>query len=311
VHGYRVSGAVRRGRYTVRKTGYVLLLLSVLLLQPVLHAAAALKSEFFTTSDGVKLHYLESGVESGSGPTILFIPGWTMPAEIWQPQIDYFGRNYHVVAIDPRSQGASGKPADGNYPGRRAQDYKELIEHLGGAPIVMVGWSLAVREALTYVEMFGTYKLSALVLVDLGLYTVSTQEERDRRYDMFHNFQSNRKQFADTFVRGMYHKPHSEEYLDSVIAASLKTPTNSAVAMLAELALKNDLRPVLPKIKIPLLAVMTVNNRASAELISATVPGSQAEVFEDAGHCLFVDDADRFNTLLESFLKKGSLGSSK
>ena len=238
---------------------YALLLLSILLVQPVLHGAATVKDGFFTTSDGVRLHYLESG----AGPTILFVPGWTMPAEIWQPQIEYFSKSYHVVAVDPRSQGASDKPAEGNYPGRRAQDYKELIDHLGGSPVVLVGWSLAVHEALTYVEMFGTYKLNGLVLVDLNVYTPSTQEERDRRYDMLHNFQADRKQFAHTFVRGMYHKPQPEPYLESVTAASLKTPTNSAVAMLAELAVKNDLRPALPKIKIPVLAVMTENNRSS------------------------------------------------
>jgi pimeloyl-ACP methyl ester carboxylesterase len=161
----------------VGKTGYALLFLSLLLLQPVLRAAPAVKSEFFTTSDGVKLHYLESG----AGPTILFVPGWTMPANIWQPQIDYFSPNYHVVAIDPRSQGDSEKTPDGNYPGRRAQDYKELIDHLGVSRVVMVGWSLAVQESLTYVQMFGTYKLSGLVLVDLGIYTVSTPEELSRR----------------------------------------------------------------------------------------------------------------------------------
>jgi pimeloyl-ACP methyl ester carboxylesterase len=49
---------------------------------------------------------------------------------------------------------------------------------------------------------------------------------------------------------------------------------------------------------------MTENNRAGAELIRSSVPGSQAEVFEDAGHCLFVDDAGRFNTVLENFLEK-------
>jgi non-heme chloroperoxidase len=281
--------------------------MSVLLLHSAVYAAATVKSGFFTTSDGVRLHYLESG----AGPTILFVPGWTMPAEIWQPQIEYFSRSYHVVALDPRSQGASDKPAEGNYPGRRAQDYKELIDHLGGSPVALVGWSLAVHEALTYVEMFGAYKLNGLVLVDLPVYTVSTPEERDRRYAMLHDFQANRMQFADTFVRGMYHKPQSEQYLESVLAASLKTPTNSAVAMLAELAVKNDLRPALPKIKIPVLAAMTENNRAAAEMITSTVPGSQAEVFEDAGHCLFVDDADRFNKVLEGFLEKASLGSSK
>ena len=272
----------------------------MLLVAPALHGATPVKDGSFTTSDGVKIHFLESG----TGPIILFVPGWTMPAEIWQPQIEYFSKKYHVVAVDPRSQGASDKPAEGNYPGRRAQDYKELIDHLGGSPVVMVGWSLAVHEALTYVEMFGTDKLSGLVLVDLNVYTPSTQEERDSRYAMLHNFQADRKQFAATFVRGMYHKPQPEQYLESVTAASLKTPTNSAVAMLAELAVKNDLRPALPKLNIPVLAAMTENNRSAAELITSSVPGSQAEVFEDAGHCLFVDDADRFNTELDNFLKK-------
>jgi non-heme chloroperoxidase len=286
---------------------YAVLFLSMVLLQPSLHAASSVKDGYFKTSDGVKLHYLESG----SGPTIVFVPGWTMPAEIWQPQIDYFSRKYHVIALDPRSQGASDKPADGNYPGRRAQDYKELIDHLGGSPVVLVGWSLGVHEALTYVQMFGTYKLNALVLVDMSIQTISTPEERESRFEMLHKFQADRKPFAETFVKGMYHKPHSEEYLASVVAASLKTPTNSAVAMLAELAVQNDLRPALPKIKIPVLAVMTETNRSQAELVSSMVPGSQAEVFEDAGHCLFVDDADRFNTVLEGFLQKSSLGSTK
>ncbi len=284
----------------VRPIHYALLFLSMLILAPGLRGVAAVKDSSFFTSDGVKIHYLESG----KGPTILFVPGWTMPADIWQPQIEYFSKNYRVVAVDPRSQGDSDKPAEGNYPGRRAQDYKELIDHLGGTPVVMVGWSLAVHEALTFVEMFGTSQLSGLVLVDLSPYTPSTQEERDRRYTMLHNFQADRKQFGATFVRGMYHKPQSESYLEGVTAASLKTPTNSAVAMLAEYAVKNDLRPVLPKLNIPVLGVMTENNRAAAELIRSSVPGGQAEVFEDAGHCLFVDDADRFNTLVDSFLKK-------
>jgi non-heme chloroperoxidase len=258
------------------------------------------KDVSFLTSDGIKLHYLESG----TGPTILFVPGWTMPAEIWQPQLEHFSKSYRVVAVDPRSQGASDKPPEGNYPGRRAQDYKELIDHLGGSPVMMVGWSLAVHEALTFVQMFGTNQLSGLVLVDRSPYTPLAQEERDSRYTMFHNFQADRKNFMAAFVRSMYHKPQAETYLESVMAASLKTPTTSAVALLAEFAVKNDLRAVLPKLNIPVLGVMTENNRAAAELIRSSVPGSQAEVFEDAGHCLFVDDADRFNTVLDTFLKK-------
>jgi len=42
------------------------------------------KNGSFITSDGVKLRYLDGG----TGSTILFVPGWTMPAEIWQLQME-------------------------------------------------------------------------------------------------------------------------------------------------------------------------------------------------------------------------------
>jgi len=67
------------------------------------------KSGSFKTSDGISIHYLEAG----SGHPIVFIPGWTMPAWIWQKQIEEFSKKYHVIAVDPRSQGESDKPLYG------------------------------------------------------------------------------------------------------------------------------------------------------------------------------------------------------
>src|SRR5208282_172925 len=55
--------------------------------------ASMSKSGFVTASDGAKIHYVESGTVTAAGgvraPSILFIPGWTMPAWIWQQQIDH------------------------------------------------------------------------------------------------------------------------------------------------------------------------------------------------------------------------------
>jgi non-heme chloroperoxidase len=72
------------------------ILLLILLPTHAAHAAgpAAAKDGFLKTSDGVRLRYLEAG----SGPAILFEPGWSMPAWIWDPQI-----RHHVIALDPRS----------------------------------------------------------------------------------------------------------------------------------------------------------------------------------------------------------------
>ena len=91
------------------------------------------RSDHFLTSDGVELHYLEAG----SGPTLVFVPGWTMPAEIWQHQLRHFSSTHRVVALDPRGQGRSEKPTFGYQPSRRALDIGELLEHLGGKPAVV------------------------------------------------------------------------------------------------------------------------------------------------------------------------------
>jgi pimeloyl-ACP methyl ester carboxylesterase len=109
-------------------------------------------SAFFKTSDGIGIHYLEAG----SGRPIVFIPGWTMPAGIWQKQIDEFSTKYHVIAIDPRSQGESDKQPSGHLPETRARDYKELVDQLGLEQPVLVGWSMACGEMMKYVESYGT-----------------------------------------------------------------------------------------------------------------------------------------------------------
>src|SRR5918993_1503784 len=78
---------------------------------------AGTKNGFVTTSDRVRIHYFEAGLESPRRkPTLLFVPGWMTPGWIWEYQLAHFAKNYRVVAMDPRSQGESSKPAEGHYP---------------------------------------------------------------------------------------------------------------------------------------------------------------------------------------------------
>ena len=262
--------------------------------------AAKVESATFTTSDGVKLHYLEAG----KGPAIVFVPGWTMPAWIWEGQIQHFAEHYHVIALDPRSQGESEKAAEGNYIERRAQDIQELIESRKLAPVVLVGWSLAVAEVLSYAEQFGGANVRGYVLVD-GL----AWERQDLQFvqamlAMYKQLQVNRRPFTERFVRSMYKKPQSEEYIAQVIAASLQMPTDSAIAASLSSASRPDWRPAMAKLDRPVLVMCeSAIQSMTADPIKKNVPTAQVEAFADAGHALFVDDAERFNTVLEDFVK--------
>jgi microsomal epoxide hydrolase len=104
----------------------------------------------------------------------------------------------------------------------------------------------------------------------------------------------------------MYKKPQTQEYLQRVAAASLLTPTSSAIALFVG-AFTTDLRATLEKIDKPALIVVAGNESnpwmARYRDMQHRIPGARFEIFTDAGHALFVDEAERFNLLLEDFLK--------
>lgn len=89
-----------------------------------------------------------------------------MPAEIWERQIAAFQSMYRVIAMDPRAQSRSAPASEGLYPAARARAIKAVVDELGLAPVVLVGWSMAVNELAAYVDQFGTQTVAGLVLVD-------------------------------------------------------------------------------------------------------------------------------------------------
>jgi non-heme chloroperoxidase len=254
-------------------------------------------SGFFTSSDHVRLHYLEAG----RGATLVFVPGWTMPARIWMPQIRYFAPRFHVVALDPRAQGESQVAESGYDSERRARDIKELLDALHLDAVVLVGWSLGVLESLTYVRLFGTDRLNALVLVDN-----SVGEEPPPAFDptFLERLQRDRQATTEQFVRGMYHSAQSEDYYQRIIDQALKTPTNAAVKLLHSPYPRQMWREILYGVDKPALYVVTARFKEQALNLKRSRPGVQVAVFEDAGHALFVDEAERFNRLLEAFIDK-------
>jgi non-heme chloroperoxidase len=287
------------------------------------------RSGFITTSDGVKIHYIEAGHLSTSPsaqignpmpkdavikkgeiglsaahqfPSILFVPGWTMPLWIWQSQIDYFSHDYRVVAMDPRSQGQSSQTNDGLYPAARARDIKAVVDQLHLAPVVIVAWSMAVVETMAYVEQFGTGDFAGLILVDNDA-GGRAPADADQDFGLLKGVLEDRQKAADGFIRTLnFKKPHPEDYIDKVEKASLQVPTNSAVALLVGYFVA-DYRPVLPKIDKPVVICAAKSGYMSTIVaMQKNIPSSKLEIFEGDGHALFVDDPDKFNALVEDFL---------
>jgi microsomal epoxide hydrolase len=85
-------------------------------------------------------------------------------------------------------------------------------------------------------------------------------------------------------------------------ADALKTPTTAAVALIAN-AWGRDSRPILRKLDKPVLYAIRPENKDMGEDLKARVPHARVEVFENAGHMLFLEEPDRFNALLDEFVQ--------
>ena len=265
------------------------------------------------TSDGVTLSALEAGKAhaAGKNPKIVFVPGWSMPATLWRKQLEALSDRYHVLAIDPRGQGESQIPLSGYTAQRRATDLNEFLQSLWsptgtagarveGSNVLLVGWSLGAIESLQYVKMFGADRLAGLALVDSsvgeepapasgGTFAPRLREDRD-------------KMLTD-FVRAIFVKPRPAGEIEELVQQAKQLPLEPSIALLNYPFQRAHWRQIAHGFKKPLLYVVTPQFEAQARNLRKNRPGTQIEIFKNAGHALFVDEPDRFNALIEKFAK--------
>lgn len=117
-------------------------LLSVSLVMLSVATVSAQDKDQFFLSDGVKIAY----IEKGEGEPVVLIHGfaasqqlnWGMPGII-----DALAKNYHVIALDNRGHGKSGKPHEvEKYGVNMVEDVVRLMDHLEIEKAHIVGYSM-------------------------------------------------------------------------------------------------------------------------------------------------------------------------
>jgi microsomal epoxide hydrolase len=260
--------------------------------------ASQLIRRTFKTSDGVVLSVLESGrahADSGK-PTIVLLTGWTMPASIWQNQLEEFGRSYYTLALDPRGQGESDVPPSGYTAERRATDLRDFLQPLSN--VLLVGWSLGAIESLQYIHMFGAAKLAGLVLVDSS---VGEEPAPAGEGGFLQSLREDRNKTVDGFVRAIFNTPQPESEIEKLIRGAKRMPVADSIALLSYPFVRTHWKEIAHGFTKPLLYIVTPQFAEQAQNLRKNRPGTQIEVFQAAGHALFVDEPARFNSIVEKF----------
>jgi pimeloyl-ACP methyl ester carboxylesterase len=93
--------------------------------------------------DGARLRYRDSG----SGPAVVLVHGWTLDLEMWNPQVERLADRFRLVRLDRRGHGLSaGSPRQD----QDAADLTALCRSLGLTCVALVGMSQGTRSALAF-----------------------------------------------------------------------------------------------------------------------------------------------------------------
>ena len=289
-----------------------LLALALALLGAARHPVPVnLRSTNFTTTDGASLHVLEAGQGRPGQPVIAFVPGWSMPASIWRRQLEALSATHRVVALDPRGQGGSEIAPGGYTTERRAEDIHEFVARY--APVVLVTWSLGSLEALQYVHAHGESALSALVIVDSSVgegpapppHAAGAGAIREDGFQA--ELRRDRAGVLEAFVRSMFRTPQPEADIVALRDGALRMPLEASLSLFpGERIARERWRTVAQRIEKPMLYAVTPQFAVQAASLKQNRPATQVEVFEAAGHALFVDEHARFSAMLVEFIAQAA-----
>ena len=258
-----------------------------------------LKEKSFVTSDRVRLTY----VTGGSGDIdLIFIPGWLMPAEIFQPQLEYFSKKYRVHSLNPRSQGTSDIYRGPRLAELRARDIKEFIAHLKSQRFVLLGWSLGVMESLDYLTRYGQEGMTALVLIDNSIGEGDPPKARGSARSKMTQAQFTK--YIKEFARAIFKTTPEADFIAVVEKSGLRLAKNPSDAfdVLTKPYERQYYRDAVYATNRPIWYAITPRYIEQSQLFIDKHPQGQTKIYNDAGHALFVDAADEFNRDLEAFL---------
>ena len=272
-------------------------------------AAEPWSERSLNSSDGTRIHYVDNQ-RVGDAPALVFVPGWGMDYTIWEAQLTAFADGHRVIAMDPRSQGASQLSGGGNTPEVRAGDIEALLAAQDLKGVVLIGWSQGVQDLAAYVDRYGTGRIAGLVLVDAvvsrGAAGAQSDPQAARRFlERMAVYAAHPREYLQGMMGAIFVKPLPAQQLEHRVATALRTPVSTGVAMLVADLYGVDRSAALKKFDRPTLMVAAAGSDelAAQKAAAAQVPGASLDVVAEAGHGVFVDQPEAFNAALRRFLE--------
>ena len=264
-----------------------------------------------------------SALKAGSGNPLIMIPGWSQSSEEWKGSAESLSAVRKVIALDMRGHGESDKPDYGYRVYRLAQDLHETINKLEFPTVDLMAHSMGCSVIWAYIDLYGQDRIGRLVLVDQAPCMFPRAEwspEEMVQFGCFYKSADEVDELAASamgcvdlgstidFVRGFFTTDFPEQSLPFIAQENLKFPRHLAAQLLRDTAF-GDWRDVIKRIRCRTLVVggdASIFTSDSQRWIASQIPDAQVEIFaanEGGSHFMFVENPDRFDSIVLSFLR--------
>ena len=270
------------------------------------------RAEYIEVEANVRLHV----TDAGNGQAIVLIPGWPLSDEMYEYQYnDLINHNFRVIGITLRGFGKSDKPYGAYSYDVHALDIKRVLDQLDIVDATLCGFSMGGAIAVSYVSLYGSMRVSKLVLA--GAATPGWTKREDFPYnisksdvdDLIALNNTDRPKLLSNFAKIFSATKNSlnngiTDWLTAINLSASAYATGKCLMALRD----TDLRPDLKKIEIPTLIMHGKKDKiCSFDLAKQTkklIPNAHLVAFEKSGHSLFLEETKKFNAELIKFACK-------
>jgi len=268
---------------------------------------------FIRLDDELTVHFQRAGQGE---QCVLLLPGWTMSSQVFERQLEYFDGSdqFRFISFDPRAHGLSSKTPTGHYYEQHGRDLQAFIDALELDKIVLGGWSFGCLSTLSYINQFGSERLSGFIMLDgppraVGAdnqtewvtYSYGDADGSEEFFTMgrLRNPESTNREFAAWML-----EDKSAENILWVEQITTQTPDEVA-SMLNATSAFLDYREDLISLdgKIPLCYLLSAGReKIVSDWARENTPSAQVTAFGE--HLMFWERADEFNHVLTEFARQ-------
>lgn len=251
--------------------------------------------------------------DEGSGSPVVFVHGWSLSGDIWQPQLEFLVANGHrAVVYDRRGHGHSAKPATGYDYDTLSDDLAAVLTHTDVSDATLVVHSMASGEAVRYFSRHGGKRIARILFVaPTTPFALKTADNPDgvpgEIWDgMVGALKTDRKAYLTNGAPSLVGQDATAETTRWALDMALRAHPEALVQCMRAFT-ETDFRSEMAAVRAPSLILYGTADlpliASNAARTGAAIAGSRVDAYEGAPHGIFITDRERFDADLLRFAR--------